>query len=79
MARREPFHMFTLTNPSRVVINVRTPYRTVSVRDHFLNSHRFATGQSAYTQPVSRPVIPPAAAFGALQRLFAGPNSPDKP
>ena len=32
LARQEPFHMFTLTNPSRVVIDVRTPYRTVSVR-----------------------------------------------
>jgi hypothetical protein len=78
LARQEPYHMFTLTNPSRVVIDVQTPYRTVSVRDYFLNSHRFATGQSPYTQPVSRPVIPPATAFGALQRLFAGPTQAER-
>jgi Sporulation and spore germination len=78
LARREPFRMFTLTNPSRVVIEVQTPYRTVSVRDYFLNSHRFATGLTPYTQPVSRPVIPPAAAFGALQRLFAGPTQAER-
>jgi hypothetical protein len=78
LARQEPFHMFTLTNPSRVVIDVRTPFRTVSVRDYFLNSQRFATGQSPYTQPVSRPVIPSAAAFGALQRLFAGPTQAER-
>ncbi|HEY1345631.1 MAG TPA: GerMN domain-containing protein [Streptosporangiaceae bacterium] len=78
LARQEPFHMSTLTQPSRVVIDVRTPYRTVSVRDYFLNSHRFATGQSPYTQPVYRPVIPPATAFGALQRLFAGPTQAER-
>jgi len=77
MARAEPFRMFTLTGPSRVVIDVRTPYRTVPVRDYFLNRHRFATGQAPYTQAVDRPVIPPATAFGAMQRLFAGPAQPE--
>jgi Sporulation and spore germination len=73
LARAEPFRMFTLTGPSRVVIDVRTPYRTVPVRGYFLNTHRFAAGQAPYTQAVYRPVIPPATAFGAMQRLFAGP------
>ena len=74
LARAEPFRVFTLTGPSRVVIDVRTPYSTVPVRDYFLNRHRFATGQAPYTQAVDRPVIPPATAFGAMQRLFAGPT-----
>lgn len=74
VARAEPFHVFTLTGPSRVVIDLRTPQRTVSVRDYFLNVHRFASGRQPYVQAVSRPVIPPATAFGAMQRLFAGPT-----
>jgi hypothetical protein len=74
VARAEPVHVFTLTNPSRVVIDLRTPYRTVNVRDYFLNTHRFAGGHEPYVQAVSRPVIPPATAFGAMQRLFAGPT-----
>jgi hypothetical protein len=74
LARAEPFHVFTLTGPSRVVIDVRTPYRTVPVRDYFLNVHRFAAGKEPFVQAVSRPVIPPATAFGAVQRLFAGPT-----
>jgi hypothetical protein len=74
VARAEPIHMFTLTGPSRVVIDVRTPYKTVPVRDYFLNAHRFATGHAPYTQAVNRPVIPPATAIGAMQRLFAGPT-----
>jgi hypothetical protein len=74
VARAEPFHVFTLTKPSRVVIDLRTPYRTVPVRDYFLNTPRFARGTAPYIKAVSRPVIPPAIAFGAMQRLFAGPT-----
>ena len=74
VARAETFHMFTLTKPSRVVIDLRTPYRTVPVRDYFLNTHRYAHGTLPYVQAVSRPVIPPATANGAMQRLFAGPT-----
>lgn len=75
LARREPFHVFTLNNPSRVVIDVSTPYRTVPVRDYFLSQQAFAAGRPPYVRFVRRPVIPPAVAGGALQRLFAGPTN----
>jgi hypothetical protein len=74
LARRTPYRVYTLTRPSRVVIDIKTPYRTVTVRDHFLNSKNFAAGRRPYLTAVSRPVIPPATAYGALQRLFAGPT-----
>ena len=74
VAKREPFHVFTLSSPSRVVIDVQTPFRTTNVRDFFLDSHHFATGTPPLTRAVTRPVIPPALAFGALQRLYAGPT-----
>jgi hypothetical protein len=74
LARVEPYHVFTLTHPSRVVIDVRTPYRTVQVKDYFLNTHQFATGRAPLVSAVYRPVIWPATAFGAMQRLFAGPT-----
>ena len=74
VARAAPVHIFTLTKPSRVVIDVRTPYRTVQVRDYFLDTQRFATGRAPYTHAVYRPVIWPATTFGAMQRLFAGPT-----
>ena len=74
LAKAEPFRMFTLTEPSRVVIDIRAPFRTVAVRDYFLSTHRFAAGQAPYTEAVYRPVIPPATASGAMQRLFAGPT-----
>ncbi len=74
LARAEPFRMFTLTKPYRVVIDVRTPFWTIPVRDYFLDSNRFATGRTPYVRAVDRPVIWPATAFGAMQRLFAGPT-----
>jgi hypothetical protein len=77
VSRQAPFHMFTLTNPSRVVIDLKT-YRWVNVRDYFVNIHRFAIGREPYTQPVIRPVLPPRTAYGALQRLFAGPTQAEK-
>src|SRR5215470_7179956 len=77
LARNAPLHMYAQPRLGRVVLDVRTPYRTVPVRDYFLNTHRFATGQAPYTAAVYRPVIPPATAFGAMQRLFAGPAQPE--
>lgn len=74
VAKREPFKVFTLANPSRFVIDISTPFRTSSVRDYFLDSRRFAEGKRPYIHAVNRPVIPPAVAFGALQRLYAGPT-----
>jgi hypothetical protein len=74
VARREPFRLFILRDPSRVVIDLQTPYTTTGVRDYFLDTHRFAHGKPPYTRAVTRPVTRPAVGFGALQRLFAGPT-----
>ncbi|MFI9592829.1 GerMN domain-containing protein [Nonomuraea sp. NPDC052265] len=74
LARRVPYRVRTLTRPSRVVVDLTTSYRTVPVRDHFLD----ATGRSPRTAAVTRPVAPPATAFGALRRLFAGPTPAER-
>jgi hypothetical protein len=74
LARQTTVNTFTLTNPSRVVVDISTPFRTVPVEVHFLDLYRFEQNIEPYTRSVSRPVIPPATARGALQRLFAGPT-----
>lgn len=74
VARREPFRMFTLSHPSRVVIDLKTPYRTRTVHAFFLDVKRFREGHEPFVRAVHRPVIIPKLAFGALQRLFAGPT-----
>jgi len=78
VAKAEPFRMYALPGAGRVVLQIQAPYRTVPVRDYFLNTHQFATGRGPLTQAVSRSVIPPATAFGALQRLFAGPTQAEQ-
>src|SRR5689334_25050187 len=40
VARAEPFRVYTLAHPSRVVVEIRTPYVTIGARDYFLNTHR---------------------------------------
>ncbi|MGO8955910.1 MAG: GerMN domain-containing protein [Streptosporangiaceae bacterium] len=74
VAKREPFRVLTLSNPSRFVVDIATPLRTTNVRDYFQDLHRVAGGTPPLTLAVTRPVIPPAVAFGALQRLWAGPT-----
>jgi hypothetical protein len=74
LAQKAPFQLRALPSLGRVVLDVRAPARTVPVRDYFLNTHRFATGKAPYTAVVYRPVIGPTTAFGAMQRLFAGPT-----
>lgn len=74
LAQKAPFKMYAQPRLGRVVLDVRAPCKTVPVRDYFLNTHRFEIGKEPYTQAVKRPVIRPAVAFGAMQRLFAGPT-----
>lgn len=78
VSKKTSLKLTTLTNPSRVVIDIATPFSTVNVKDHFVDSRRFAVGTEPYTRAVVRPVIPPATAAGALQRLFAGPTQAEK-
>ena len=77
LARKEHIQVFTLTSPSRVVIDVATPFRTVPVKAYLFKASAFASGHEPFTRPVGRPVIPPAVASGALQRMFAGPTVAD--
>ena len=74
LAQRAPFHLYAQPRLGRVVLDVKAPYRTVPVKDYFLSTHRFAVGKAPYTAAVYRPVIWPPTAFGAMQRLFAGPT-----
>lgn len=69
LAQATPLRVFTLTSPSRVVIDIDTPARTVPVKVFFVDN-----SDMQQSRAVTRPVIPPATSRGALQRLFAGPT-----
>ena len=68
LATPSSFQVSTLTAPSRVVIDIATPFNTLDVRDYFIQNGTLAA------LAVLRPVIGPATGKGALQRLFAGPT-----
>jgi hypothetical protein len=72
--RKEPVHIFTLSSPNRLVVDVATPYSTVSVYDYFVDRDRFAAGTPPYVVARARPAIAPGVARQALERLFAGPT-----
>jgi hypothetical protein len=74
LAKRTTFRVFTLTRPSRVVIDIDTPFLTVVRRVYFENLPRFSMGTQPYVTAVLRPVLPGAPAVGVMDRLFAGPT-----
>jgi len=78
LARRTPFHVFTLHDPSRVVIDVRAGFRTVPRKVFFFDQDNFVDGQEPFFVPRSRPVRPGTPARGVLDRLFAGPLSGER-
>jgi hypothetical protein len=67
LARRETVRTHTRAHPSRVVIEVPTPFRTAQVHDYFVSA-------SGATAAVDRPAIRSARISSALRRLFAGPT-----
>lgn len=74
VSRRAPFRMSTLTSPSRLVIDLDAAFETVPVRAYFQDLPAYQVGRTPDTVAVTRRVLPPATARGALQRLFAGPT-----
>jgi hypothetical protein len=75
LARRTPFHAFALTDPSRIVIDISTPFATVLKKVYFVNQPRFVANTPPFVTAVLRPVLPGAPATGVMDRLFAGPTA----
>ena len=74
LVKRQPFNVFTLLNPSRVVIDVAVRYATIPTNVYFVDSLNFNIGQAPYIHAVVRPVIAPNVAARSLDWLFAGPT-----
>ncbi len=75
LSKRTSFHVFTLARPSRVVIDISTPFRTVLKRVYFFDERRFAANTSPFVTGVLRPVLPGTPATGLMDRLFGGPTA----
>lgn len=78
LAKAQPFRLFTLRNPDRVVIDVDAAFRTVQRRVYFFAPGRFRANQEPFFVPVLRPVLPLTPATGVMDRLFAGPTPAER-
>lgn len=78
LAKRQSFNVFTLSNPSRIVLDVRKDYPQSTRRVVFMDVPRYNIGTEPYTRNVSRvvPAITPAG--GVLHQLFAGPTAAEQ-
>lgn len=74
LLRQRPYHVFTLSGPPRLVVDIDTRFRTVPRQVFFLDVNRFAAGTEPYFVPVQREVLPSVPATTALHRLYAGPT-----
>jgi hypothetical protein len=73
LAKKEPFHVFTLRRPDRLVVDIQADFPTVQKKVWLFNQKRFTDGDEPYFTPVLRPVLTGSPATGVLDRIFAGP------
>ena len=67
------FRVITVPARDRVLVDVRTPGRTVMRRVYYFNRERYLANREPFYVPRLRPVRALSPANDALQRLFAGP------
>lgn len=71
LAKRQPFRVATLRNPSRVVVDIDTDFSWVNRRVWFVDS-------DATVRSVLRPIATGSPAHGLMDRLFAGPTAAER-
>jgi len=75
LAKRQTYRMFTLSSPSRVVLDVRKNYRQATRTVTFQDFPRYAAGTMPDTRTVQRVVPARSPASAVLNHLFAGPTA----
>lgn len=78
LASSQPFRLFTLTNPSRVVLDVRKDYTQVTRTVTFQDLPRFVAGTPPFTRVVRRVVPARSQASALLNQLMAGPTNEER-
>lgn len=74
LAKKTSFTVSTRNNPTRVVVDIRAAFPTVTKKVWFFNEPRFVDNQEPFFTPVLRPVRSDARATGLMDRIFAGPT-----
>lgn len=78
VAQKASFRVFTLRHPDRLVIDIRSTFRTVWKKVWFFDERRYLANTEPFFTPVLRPVRPWTPATGVMDRLFAGPTASER-
>lgn len=73
--KKQPFTTFTLSNPNRIVADIRTGYRTINGSAVFLNQTNYQNGTEPLRVARARPLVSTAPAAAAMNHLYAGPTA----
>ena len=78
LVQKGTVEVFTLTGPSRVVVDIGAPTDLARRAVHFLDVADFVENTPPYTEPVLRRVPAMAPAGAVLHHLFAGPTAAEQ-
>jgi sporulation and spore germination protein len=78
LQKRTSYKVTKLTNPDRVVVDVRAGFATTTRKVWFVDTDAANTGDEPFFVPRSRTVPSAAPAAGALHALFAGPTPSER-
>ena len=78
VASRQSYRVYTLSNPSRVVVDIDTDFSWTDRSVWFFDEAAFLANDEPFFRSVSRPVITSAPAHGLMDRIFAGPTNGEK-
>jgi hypothetical protein len=78
LTARQPYRVFTLTSPPRVVVDIGAAFPTVARRVWLFNQARYLANTEPFFTPVWRRVLPGLPATTLLHRMYAGPTSAEQ-
>lgn len=72
---QQPYRMFTLTGPPRVVVDIGAGFPTIARQVWFFNQARFLANTPPFYTPVWRRTLAGLPATTLLHRMYAGPTA----
>jgi Fe-S cluster biogenesis protein NfuA len=74
LAAKTKVHTHWLNSPRRLVVDIATPFRTVTRKLYFADTKKIAANIDPPVTAVKRQVLATAPATGLMDRLYAGPT-----
>lgn len=78
LAKRTSYQVTRLSRPSRIVIDIKTNFPTVTRKVYFTDSRKIVKNVNPPVTAVYRRVLSTAPATGVMDRLYAGPTPAEK-